>query len=416
MKMKLIFLLFFIALRPYSDSIAQVAEEWPCFHGSDRTNKSQETGLLKKWPAEGPKLLFTINGLGEGYSSVSVADGFIYTAGKYEDQTYVFAFDLSGKLVWKMPNGKAWTTTLSWASSYTGPRSTPTYDKGRIYHLSECGRLAAFDSKTGKEIWYRDILKEYDAPEPEYGYTESVLIDGDKLYVHPAGKRGFQVCLNKNDGILIWADTDIPGTEGYGSSVLSETGGYRQVISASSNCYYGVDAATGKLLWKVNFENQRSLNLTDAIIKDDYVFISSGYGKGSMLFRLKASGKELQPETIWQSGIMDNQHGGVILHNGYLYGSGNNSRGWFCLDFLTGSQVWKAVGTGAITYADGMLYMLEEKSGIMKLVKATPDEYIVAGEFKVPSGGGSMYWAHPVVCGGRLYVRHWDKVFVYDLK
>jgi outer membrane protein assembly factor BamB len=416
MKRKLIFLLFFIALLPYSYSIAQVAGEWPCFHGSDRTNKSQETGLLKKWPEAGPGLLFTISGLGEGYSSVSVADGFIYTAGKYEDQTYVFAFDLTGKLVWKKPNGKAWTTTLSWASSYTGPRSTPTYDKGRIYHLSEGGRLAAFDSKTGKEIWVRDILKDFDAPEPEYGYTESVFIDGDKLYVHPAGKKGFQVCLNKNDGTLIWADNDITGTEGYGSVVLSQTGGYRQVISASSNCYYGIDAATGKLLWKVDFENQRSLNLTDAIIKDDYVFISSGYGKGSMLFRLKASGKLIQPETIWQSGLMDNQHGGVILHNGYLYGSGNNSRGWFCLDFLTGRQIWKAAGTGAITFADGMLYMLEEKSGVMKLVRATPDKYEVAGEFKVPSGGESMYWAHPVVCGGRLYIRHWDKVFVYALK
>jgi outer membrane protein assembly factor BamB len=397
------------------NAAAQKTSVWPCFHGIDRTNKSAETGMIKEWPKDGPPLLWTISGLGEGYSSVSIGGGLLYTAGMFNNQTYVFSFDLEGKPVWRKPNGKAWSTTLSYASSYTGARSTPTYDNGVLYHLGERGRLAAFDSKTGEEIWYREFLQEFNAELPEYGYSESVLIDGDNLYTRPAGKKGYQVCLNKHTGELVWANNEIPGSAGYSSLVIKEFGGYRQVIGSGSNCYYGADIKTGKLLWKVDFENQRELNVADAISYNEYVFISSGYGKGSMLIKLKASGKIIVPETVWQSALMDNHHGGVILHNGYLYGSGSNSRGWFCLDFLTGKQLWKTDGKGSVTYADGMLYLLDER-GAMKLIRATPDKYELAGEFTVPKGGEGNYWAHPVVCGNRLYIRHADKIYAYNLK
>ena len=393
---------------------AQSSIEWPSFHGSDRSNKSAETGLLKEWPVNGPGLVWTVTGLGEGYSSISIGDGLLYTAGKSENQTYLFCYDLNGKSVWKKPNGKGWATTLSWAASYNGSRSTPTFDKGIVYHLSESGRLAAFEAKTGKEVWSKLLSAEFDAEVPEYGYSESVLIDGNNLYVKPAGKKGYQACLDKRTGETIWINNNIPGTMGYNSGVIMETGGYRQLVGASSNCFYGIDIRTGKLLWKVDVVNQRELNLTDAICYDGCVFISSGYGKGSMLVRLRSSGKGIVPETVWQSGLMDNHHGGVILQDGCLYGSGSNARGWFCLDFLTGRQLWKIDGKGSVTYADGMLYTLDER-GTMKLVKATPEKYEKSGEFKVPKGGNSMYWAHPVVCGGKLYIRHGDKLFAYDV-
>jgi outer membrane protein assembly factor BamB len=408
--------LFFIAGPYISNAGAQKVYEWPSFHGADRTNKSSETGLLKAWPKEGPKLAWTTSGLGEGYSSVTIAGGLIYTSGTNSGQTFVFCFDLNGKPVWKKPNGKAWTTTLSYASSYTGARSTPTYDNGVIYHLGEMGRLTAFNSKTGAEIWNRELVSDFGVkpPEPEYGYSESVLIDGDNLFVRPFGEKGYQVCLKKNNGELVWANSEIPGTPGYNSLVIDEFGGFRQIIGASSNCFYSIDSRTGKLLWKVDVANQRELNNTDAIIYNEYVFISSGYGKGSMLLKLKSSGKSITTETVWQNELMDNHHGGVVLHNGYLYGAGSNSRGWFCLDFLTGKQMWKSDGKGSITFADGMLYLLDER-GTMKLVKAVPDKFDLSGEFKVPTGGEGMYWAHPVVCGGRLYIRHADKLYAYDI-
>ena len=397
------------------NAAAQKTLEWPCFHGSDRTNKSAETNLIKEWPKDGPKLVWTAPGLGEGYSSISIGGGLIYTAGRNLNQTYVFCFDLGGNPVWKKPNGKVWTTNLSYASSYTGSRSTPTYDNGVVYHLGEMGRLTAFNAKTGEEIWHKELVQDFEAEPLEYGYSESVLIDGDNLFVRPFGKKGIQVCLNKLNGDLIWANTEIQGIPGYNSMVIDEFGGYRQIIGSNSNYFYGVDTRTGKLLWKVDFVNERELNNTDAIIYKDYVFMTSGYGKGSMLIKLNASGKTIIPETVWQSALMDNHHGGVILHDGFLYGAGSNSRGWFCLDFLTGKQTWKTDGKGSITYADGMLYLLDEK-GIMKLIRATPDKFELSGEFKVPKGGEGMYWAHPVVCGGRLYVRHADKLYAYDIK
>lgn len=394
---------------------AQDKKDWSCFHGSDRTNKSSETGLLDVWPENGPDLLWTVSGLGDGYSTVSFGGGLMYTAGKYNDQTYLFCFDMKGNLVWKKPNGPAWTTTLSWATEYTGSRCTPTFDNGIVYHLSETGRLTAFESATGKEIWSRELTKDFDSEPPKYGYSESVLIDGNTLFIKPAGKKGHQICLNKKTGETIWVNTEIPGTLGYNSTVMMEFGGYRQISGASSNCYYGIDSKTGRLLWKFDFENQRGLNLTDAVCNKEYVFATSGYGKGSKLVKLNPSANGFVTETVWESDIMDNHHGGVILHNRYLYGSGSNSRGWFCIDFLTGKQIWNTDGKGSLTFADDMLYLLDEK-GRMRLVRATPEKYEKRGEFKLPKGGESMYWAHPVVFGKRLYIRHADKLFVYDIE
>jgi len=393
----------------------QDQSEWPCFHGADRQNKSNETGLLKTWPDDGPELLWSVAGLGEGYSSVSVADGLIFTSGTFNDQTYVFAYDLDGELVWKKPNGSAWKVEVYWARGYDGPRSTPTYDDGVVYHLSELNRLTAYQSETGDMIWSRDLMGDFITGMPDYGYTESVLIDGNMLYVKPAGRMGFQVCLNKKTGETIWVNNDIPGLYAYNSAVLHEFGGYRQLINASSSCYYGVDPKTGKLLWKFDFENEYEVNCSDAVAHNEYVFMSSGEGGGCVLVRLKSSGKNITAEKVWKTDLMDNYHGGVIYHDGYVYGSGDRSRGWICIELLTGKLMWKDSGRmGSLTFADGMLYLYDE-NGRMRLVKASPEQFEVRGEFRVPRGGVGPYWAHPVVCGGRLYLRHADALYAYNI-
>jgi outer membrane protein assembly factor BamB len=246
-----------------------------------------------------------------------------------------------------------------------------------------------------------------------YGYAESVLIDGDNLYVRPGGKKG--ACLNKKTGETIWTNSEIPGDYGYNSMVINDFGGFRQIIGASTTCYYSLDARSGRLLWKADFMNRYEVNCTDAITFNEYVFLTSGEGKGCMLIRLKKAGNGIATEKVWETELMDNYHGGVVLHNGYLYGSGNISRGWYCLDFLTGKQMWKSNGGGSLTYADGMVYLYDEK-GSLKLVKASPEKFDKTGEFRVPKGGEGPYWAHPVVCRGRLYLRHADKIFVYDIR
>jgi outer membrane protein assembly factor BamB len=392
----------------------QENKSWTGFHGSDRLNKSTETGLLDTWPEAGPPLVLKINGIGEGYSSVSIADGLIYTSGKDENQTYVYAFDLNGKLVWKKPNGASWDVEVSWANTYNGPRSTPTYDNGVIYHLSEAGRLSAYKSKTGELIWARELTKDFQAEIPMYGFSESVLIDGNNLYVRPGGKNGFQVCLNKMTGETIWTSNEIPGTNGYNSMIVSDFGGFHQVIGASSNSFYSVDAKNGKLLWKIDYENQHGLNCSDAIAFNEYVFITT-VSKGCTLIKMNSSAGGISIDKVWQNEqLMDNYHGGALLHNGYVYGSGSSTRSWFCIDLLTGRQIWKTQGSGSLTFADGMVYLYDEK-GTMKLVKALSDSLEIKGEFKTPAGGKGPYWAHPVVCGGRLYLRHDDMIFVYDI-
>ncbi len=398
-------------------AIAQVDErfEWPCFHGPDRTNKSTETGLLKAWPEDGPVNVLTITGLGEGYSSVSIAGGKLFTAGTADNQTFVYAYDLDGQLLWKQPNGEAWESARAHARAYTGARSTPTFDEGNLYHVGETGLLTAFDAETGDVRWSLDMREEFEAPMPQYAYSESVLVDGDRLYVNPAGRKAFMVCLDKTTGDVIWANDAISGGAAYHSPIVVDAAGFRQVLSMSAAYLYGVDAETGRLLWQEPMRNARSNNCTNPIFHDGYVFASSGYGWGSMLLRLLPSDNGVTTETVWRSPLMDNHHGGVILHEGYLYGAGQNERGWFCLDFMTGEQLWNERGKGSLTYADGMLYLLEER-GTMRLVRATHEHFEEVSSFEVPSGGRGLYWAHPVVCGGRLYVRHADNMYAYDIR
>ena len=395
-------------------SVGRGDGQWPSFHGSARDNKSTETGLLKKWPADGPKLLWTATGLGKGYSSVSVAGGTIYTAGTVDKQTHVFAFDLAGKPKWSKPNGPAWQARQRFAARYDGSRSTPTYDDGRVYHLSGRGRLVAFDAKSGEEIWQVDLMKRFGARPPNFGVSESVLIDGDGLICTPGGTKGNVVRLAKATGTLVWANTEISG-RGYASHVIAEFGGFRQVLGVNAKAVYGVDVKTGKLLWSVAHARGLRNNATDVVFHKGHVLVASGYGGGSAVIRLTAEAGAIKAEKVWAKRLMDNHHGGVIQVGGHVYGSGHQAKGWFCLDLLTGEQAWKAPGKGSSTYADGMLYCVDEK-GTMTLVEATPKEYRPAGSFRLPSGGSGNYWAHPVVCDGRLYVRHADKLFAYDIR
>lgn len=397
-----------------SGLLAQSPCNWPCYHGPDRSNKSAETGLPDSWPEEGPPLAWTAEGLGKGYSSVSFDGGLLFTAGMIEQQTFVFALDLEGNIVWKVPNGASWQTEMPWAKTYDGTRSTPTCDNGWVYHLSELGRLAAFDQKTGDEQWSIELREVYDAEIPEYGYSESVLVEGERLYCCPAGTEAYMVCLNKKDGSLIWKNTEIPGSVGFSSLIRYDLDGIPMMAGLSSSHIFSVDAETGRLLWTYPFENSRSNNIPDPIYHEGQLFASSGYGKGSILLDVEVSENQVSVKPVWQNDLMDNLLGGVILHKGFLYGSGDRSRGWFCIDFDTGNPLWKSAGKGSITYADGMLYCLDER-GTVTLVRATPQAFQPAGSFTVPESGPGMHWAHPVVCGRKLYIRHDDLLFVYDL-
>jgi len=390
---------------------------WPCFHGQRRDNRSAETGLFKTWPKEGPKLVWTASGIGHGYSSVAVTGGRIFTAGMKDKQTYVIALDLNGKELWRRPNGESWQAAerQRWAVAYAGARGTPTVDGDTVYHLSDLGRLTAFDVRTGEERWHVDIMEVFKPPRPKYGYSESVLILGDRLLFCPGGKEGYVVALDKRTGRTLWVNTDISDPIAYSSLVLVEIAGVEQVVGLSAARIFAVRIDNGRMLWQHAFGNKLKNSATDVIVHDGLVYASSGYGKGSVLLRPQRrddGGFSVKP--VWESALLDNHHGGVILVDGHLYGAGHEARGWFCLEFRSGEKRWQASGKGSLTYADDRLYCLDEK-GTMSLIQPTPEKWLVAGSFTVPKGGRGPYWAHPVVCGGRLYVRHSDRLYAYRL-
>ncbi len=414
---KLIFFLLFV-LNISTVTYAVGNTSWPSYHGPQRDNLSTDTGLMQTWPQDGPELLWTATDIGHGYSSISVAEDRIFTAGMIKKQTYVTALDLSGKQLWQRLNGRSWEASKqqTWAVPYAGSRGTPTVDSNTVYHLSELGRLAAFDTQTGQERWHIELLKTFEAERPEYGYSESVLIHEDSLFCCPAGAKGYIVALDKNTGRTLWANTDIKDAAGNCSAVVANIDGIKQVITMSANQVLSFDPNNGHLLWQYTFSNSRENNATDVIVNEGLVYASSGYGKGSILLRpqRQADGK-FYVEQVWSSELLDNHHGGVLLLNGYLYGAGHEARGWFCLDFSTGKKMWQADGKGSLTYADNRLYCLSER-GMMSLVKATSEKWDQVGSLQLPRGGRGLFWAHPVICGGRLYVRHSEKIFAYDIR
>ncbi len=411
----------FLLLLVLNVSVTALADDknnWPCFHGPQRNNLSADTELMQTWPQDGPELLWTNSDIGYGYSSVSIVGERIFTAGMLNKQTYVTALDLNGKKLWQRLNGKSWEASerQTWAVPYAGSRGTPTVDGDTVYHLSELGRLTALDINTGRERWNKELLETFKAKRPEYGYSESVLIQGNTLFCCPASALGYMVALEKSTGRIFWASKEIKNAVGNCSSVFADIGGSKQVITTSANRVLSFDPNNGDLLWDYPFANNRENNVADVIVHNGLVYASSGYGGGSVLLQpqRQANGK-FTVKQIWKSDLMDNHHGGVLLLNGHLYGTGHQARGWFCLDFNTGRQLWQAPGKGSLTYADGRLYCLNER-GTMSLVKATPDKWEDAGSFRLPSGGKGFYWAHPVVCGGRLYIRHADKLFAYNIR
>jgi len=402
---------------PGPASSSQPSAEWPQWRGPNRDSISSEKGLLKQWPEGGPKLLWTAKGAGVGFSSMAVADGMIYTAGVVDGQTFVLAFNMEGQLKWKSANGKPWQPRRRqrWASSYGGSRATPTVEGGRVYHLGELGRLAALDARSGREIWHVDLLKTFAADVPKYGYAESVLIDGERLIVYAGGAKGSLVALDKKTGRTIWANVEFRDTPAYSSAILAAFGGVRQIITLTEQSVVGFRADDGRLLWRHPFTNSRRNNVATPVYHDGHIYASSGYGTGSLMLRLKAEGDRVTAEKAWQRKELDNHHGGVVLVDGHLYGTGHNRRGWWCLDFHTGEPAHRAKGKGAVTYADGMLYFLDE-GGTMHLVEAKPAAHRRVSSFRVPSGGKGLYWSHPVVVGGRLYIRHADRLYAYHIK
>ena len=385
---------------------------WPQFHGPNRDNMSTEKGLLKQWPDGGPKLVWKFADCGEGYSGAAIVDGRIFTAGDFGEKEMLIALDLDGKVVWKTPNGE------SWRGEMPGARTTPTWDGGAIYHMGPTGRLAAFEAASGKEIWATDLKREFGVKFGTWALSENVIVDGDAVLCVPGGSKGRIAAFDKKTGARRWVNTETAEGPAYCSPVIFTHGGVRQLVTVMQKAIVSVDVAAGKLLWTVKHETKQDQNVTMPIFKDGYVFASSGHGTGARLLKLGPQGDRVTE--AWLNTDLDNCHGGVMLLDGRFYGSGCRlfGKGFVCVDSGSGKTLWneKSLGKVSVTWVEGLLYAVNTDKGTMSLLEVGAERCRVVSHFDVPKGQGGLWLAHPVVCGGRLYVRHGGDLFAYDIK
>ncbi|MEI7904657.1 MAG: PQQ-binding-like beta-propeller repeat protein [Candidatus Firestonebacteria bacterium] len=384
------------------------AENWPNFNGPKLDNISSDKGLLKSWPAEGPKLLWKFDKCGKGYSGVSVADGTIYVAGDFEDDCKVIALDLSGKVKWEAIAGAAWS------GNYPGTRCTPTYSDGLVYYMNANGEINAFDSKTGEVSWTLNIAVKLKGRKGGWGYAESLIVDGNNLLVLAGGKDILMAALDKKTGKQVWATPNpINEVASYCSPNIVEYKGMKLILTMTQKSVICVNAKTGELLWNAPHKTSYDVNATTPVLFEGLVYVTSGYGVGNDCFEIETGNKSVKK--AWSTKSMDNHHGGVVSLNGFVYGSGERS--WFCIDLKTGKDMWenKGVGKGSVTYADGLLYTLSER-GKVGIVEAVTDKFNLLSSFQLPKESTDPFWAHPVVIGCRLYIRHDQNLYVLDVK
>jgi outer membrane protein assembly factor BamB len=389
------------------------AADWPGWRGADRTAVSPETGLLKEWPAGGPKLLWKVTGLGGGYSSPAVVGDRIYTMGTRGKDEFALALDAGGKPIWETkvgPIGKGGPP----GAAYPGPRATPTVDGDRLFVLGSEGDLACLDT-AGKVQWQRNLAKDFGGKHGIWYYSESPLIDGDVLVCTPGGPKASLAALNKKTGDVIWtAEVPEGGEAAYASPVIAEAGGVKQYVQFLRNGVAGVAAKDGKFLWLFGRE-PTTTNCSTPIVRDGYVFESHAGpgGNGCALLKLTPDAPGYQ-EVYFKKKALDNHHGGVVLVGDHVYGT--TSQVLACVELKTGEQKWsdRSVGKGSIAAADGMLYVRGEK-GTVALVEATPAGYKERGRFDQPDRSKWPAWPHPVIAHGKLYLRDDDVLLCYDV-
>ncbi len=382
--------------------------DWPQWRGPNRDDISAETGLLKDWPEGGPKVLWKATGLGEGYSSVSVKDGRVYTMGTTDGGEAVFALDFkTGKQLWAAKT----SDKVFNESKGNGPRCTPTCDGAVLYAEDAFGIVSCIDAATGNCQW-KVPLTSLGGRRPNWGFAESPLVVADMLIVTPGGAQGAIAALDKKTGQTLWQSKDVTTAAAYSSCVLADIAGKKQIINGLDQRMVSVDAETGKLLWDFT-QGMAQIYCTTPVVAGDIVVGTSGYRKGTNAVTVGADGAK----PAWFEPSFGNHHGGVVALGGYLYGIFDVGRGseLKCVDAKTGKVAWSnpSVGKGSVTCADGMLYCLGERN-TLALVEATPDGYREHGRFSIEKSGKPS-WAHPVVSGGCLFIRDQDTLVCYDV-
>ncbi len=387
------------------------------WRGPNRDGIFQETGLLKQWPKNGPELVLKVEKIGKGWSSPILDGNTIYTTGMKDTHDYLSAIDMQGNIKWQVPYG------LSWNQSYPDTRCSPVVENDKIYVQSGTGRVACINKETGKEIWAKEVDKDFDGEYHTWGNSETPLVVDNMVICSPGGKETSIVALDKMTGKTVWESKSVGGPRCYLSATIYKYKNFRYILAATGTHLIALIPETGEIAWSYRYMDPAKWDQDGLIwadtptFKDDEIFITMGYDYPAVMLKMSADGKSVSEKFVDHT--LDNHHGGVVLYNGYLYGSNwqNNTKGnWVCMDWNTGEIKYEeSWGTkGPLVMADGLLYAYTER-GEVGLVKPDPSGFNVISQFKVTAGAGP-HWAHPFIADGKLLIRHGEVLMVYDIK
>jgi outer membrane protein assembly factor BamB len=409
-------------------SLPVSAADWPQWRGPNRDGKSSETGF-GAWPKSGPKLLWTFEEAGLGYSGPAIVGDVLYGLGSEGDtEEFAFAVDVkTGKQLWRSKISPGFKN--AWGN---GPRGTPTVEGGCVYAISGSGHVSCLDATSGSSRWSKDFHKDLNGkmmPPMNWGFSESILVDGVQVICSPGGEDGTLACLDKKTGDIRWRSKELTDDASYSSVVITEAVGIRQYVQLTGKGVAGVSAKDGKLLWYVEGEGFATAVIPTAIISGDYVYATTDYGAKCMLIKLSKSGDGVKAEKVYSNKNLENHHGGAILHDGHVFAShGNANSGktltFACQDLMSGEVAWKegkALEGSSITFADGDFYCYGQRTGTLVRIAGTYKEFVERGRFTIPkeskqrSARGAI-WTHPVIANGKLYLRDQELLYCYALK
>lgn len=388
-------------------STAVFAQEPTRWRGPNANGIYPDKGLLKEWPSSGPEIIWSYNELGEGHSSPAISNGKIYLTGMEGETGFIYIFNLQGKFLEKFEYGKEFT------ESYPGSRSTPTIVGDLLYIMNGFGEVFCYDLSTKKMNWEKKLHEELDGENIRWGVTETLVVDGDKIYCTPGGKKNNVVALNRLNGNLVWSCPGLGELSAYCTPLMVDHGSNKLLVTHTANHVLGINRETGKLLWSHSQPNRWSVHANTPIYAEGEIYYLSGYGQGGGKLKLNAEGTSVTSE--WFEQKADNRIGGAVVIDGCLYASGDNFRELFCIDGKSGEMKWssKEVGKG-VTIAAGNMLILYTERGELALVEATPDAFSLKGKTRVTMGS-AQHWAHPVVHDGILYVRHGSALIAYKI-
>jgi hypothetical protein len=388
-------------------SVCGYSQEVLQWRGPDRTGFYHESNLLKSWPETGPPLLWEYDGLGAGYGSPVISNSTIYVNGEIDTISYLFALNRSGKFLWKAPIGKEWTL------NYPGSRNTPTLVNDLIYVTAGLGTVACLDAKTGEKRWSVDMVSDFHAPLNRFGFSESLVVSGNSVFFSPGNADSNVVALDRFTGKIQWICKGLGQMTSYCSPAIIRLPEREILVTFSKSELLGIDTKDGTLLWSHPQDGGGDVHINTPLFENGFIYYITGDGNGSVKLKLSADGKEITE--VWRNSACDNTMGGFIKLNDYIYTASYGRRYWYTLEANTGKIVDSVkFDKGVTIFADDILYCYNEK-GQLGIFKPNGPRMEAAGSFKVTPGSKAHY-AHPVICGGKLYVRHGRSLMEYDVK